>query len=147
MHDRFLGLYGYPDLQVDALTIEKIWDRFAKESRPPFLVQMEDGEFTAIDLYGGPGGGHILRSDGVIAKWEFEAFETPEEYKIEPDPDWCIGAIAIASERIPELRAVLPVRPEGTRDCDDCGGHGFTDLPGAPKFVLCHSCWGLGWRR
>jgi hypothetical protein len=132
----------YPGLRVDALTIEKIWSRFIKESRPIFSLQMEDGDFTAIDLYGGPGAGHVLRSDGVIARWEYETFETPVKYQIEPDPGCCIGAIAIASERIPEFRDVLPVRPEGARDCDICSGQGFTDLPGAPKFLLCQLCWG-----
>src|SRR5262245_3694241 len=53
--------------------IEKIWHRLTRESRPPFHLRMEDRDFTVIDLYGGPGGGHIPRSDGVVAKWDLDS--------------------------------------------------------------------------
>lgn len=142
-------------MRVDKITIEKIWRRFSQESRPPFLVRMDDGDFTAIDLYGGLGVGHILRSDGVVAKWDI-FIETDRErevglkpnceYEVELDPNWCVAALVIASERcIPELKEVLPRRPEGARHCSNCNGQGFTDLPNAPRFLLCQTCWGLGW--
>ncbi len=133
---------------VENALIERIWQRMAQEPRPPFQVQMPDGDVTAIDLYGDLGIGHILRSDGVIARWEidFEALGNEAEYEIELDPNWCVAALVIASKRnIPELHEALPKRPKGAQHCQNCDGHGFTDLPGVPKFVLCQVCWGLGW--
>jgi hypothetical protein len=129
-------------MRVDETTIEKIWRRFAHESLFIFPLRMEDVDFTAIDLYGGPGGGHALRSDGIVLYW---GEDTELEYEVELNPGWRIGALVIGSERIPELKEVLPRRPEGSRHCDDCSGQGFTDLPNAPRFLLCQSCWGLGW--
>ena len=129
-------------MRVNETTIEKIWRRFAHESLHIFPLRMEDVDFTAIDLYGGPGGGHSLRSDGFVLQW---VCDTELEYEVELNPGWCIGALVIGSERIPELKEILPRRPEGARNCDDCSGQGFTDLPNAPRFLLCQSCWGLGW--
>jgi hypothetical protein len=107
---------------------------------------MADGDFTAIDLYGGPGGGHVLRSDGVIVRWNWVSLEIGAQYEIEMDPNWCIAAVVIAAERIPELKEVLPVRPAEAQSCEECNGQGVTDLPNAPRFLLCQTCWGLGWR-
>ena len=132
-------------MRVNKNIIEKIWHRLTRESRPPFPLRMEDRDFTAIDLYGGPGGGHILRSDGVVAKWDLDSTELGVTYMVELDPGWRVGALAIGSERIPELKEVLPARPEGARHCETCSGQGFTDLPNVPRFLLCQSCWGLGW--
>jgi hypothetical protein len=129
-------------MRVNETTIEKIWRRFAHESRPIFPLRMEDVDFTAVDLYGGPGGGHALRSDGIVLQW---GGATEFEYEVELNPGWCIGALVIGSERITELKEVLPCRPEKARHCDDCSGQGFTDLPNAPRLLLCQSCWGLGW--
>jgi hypothetical protein len=133
-------------VRVNQTIIEKIWRRLAQESHPPFLLHMENAEFTAIDLYGGPGGGHVLRSDGVVAKWGYESLEVEAEYEVELDPGWRLGALVIGAERIPELKEVLPTRPAEARDCAECSGQGFTDLPNAPRFLLCQTCWGLGWR-
>ena len=85
-------------MRINKTIIEKIWHRLTRESRPPFPLRMEDRDFTAIDLYSGPGGGHILRSDGVVAKWDLDSTE------VELDPGWCVGALVIGSERIPELK-------------------------------------------
>src|ERR1043165_4301400 len=132
-------------MRVNNTTIEKIWSRLSQDLQPPFPLHMDDSDFTAIDLWGGLGEGHMLRSDGVVVRWELLDLSNTE-IKIEPNPGWCVGALVMASERIPELKDVLPRRPEGAPDCDHCDGHGFTDLPGAPKFLLCQFWWGLGWR-
>jgi hypothetical protein len=132
-------------MRVPLPIIEKLWQRRTPEAQVPFPLQMADGDFTAIDLYGGPGSGHLLRSDGVIVRWDWDTLETGE-YEIETDPNWCIAALVIAAERISELKEVLPVRPVEAWPCEECSGQGFTDLPNAPRFLLCQTCWGLGWR-
>jgi hypothetical protein len=131
--------------RVNQITIERIWRRLAQESNSPFLLRMDNAEFTAIDLYGGPGSGYVLRSDGVVAKWNYESLAAGVEYEVELDHGWCVGALVIGAKRIPELKEVLPVRPVWTQHCAECNGQGFTDLPNAPKFLLCQKCWGLGW--
>lgn len=135
-------------IRVDKALIERIWRRMSQDSRPPFQVQMPDGDFSAIDLYGDLGVGRILRSDGVVATWDidFEEIGNETKYKIELDPNWCVAALVLASTRnVPELKEALPKRPNGARHCQHCDGYGFTDLPNAPKFFLCQNCWGLGW--
>lgn len=44
---------------------------------------MENAEFTAIDLYGGPGSGHVLRSDGAVARWSCQSSEIEKNYEVE----------------------------------------------------------------
>jgi hypothetical protein len=48
--------------------------------------------------------------------------------------------LVIASERIPELRSLLPPRPTDAIDCARCSGSGWF-LGG----VVCPDCDGLGW--
>lgn len=111
-------------------------------SSAPRLALFPDGVLYTIDLHGGPGGGHVLRSDGGIFSWDviepgFRAEQT----------DWrCVQALAIAARRLPELRAALPRRPSDAHKCYTCMGTGFTDRQNAPQYVVCNSCNGLGWR-
>jgi len=132
-------------ISVNRTIIEKIWRRLAQEFHPPFLLHMENTEFTAIDLYGWPGGGHVLRSDVVIAKWSYDFVHKISNYEVELDHGWRVGALVIGAERIPGLKEVLPARPAEAQHCAECNGQGFTDLPNAPRFLLCQTCWGLGW--
>lgn len=132
-------------MQVQASTIEKIWQRCELAAQPPFQLWMAGREYTAINLYGGPVSGHLLRSDGVIARWDWDLLDSGENYAVESDPGWCLGALVIGAERIPELSEVLPTRPNQAATCVDCNGMGFLDLPNAPSFLLCQTCWGLGW--
>jgi hypothetical protein len=50
-------------------------------------------------------------------------------------------SLVIAAERIPELKSLLPQRPDHARDCAVCGGLGYI----APK-VACSDCGAMGWQ-
>jgi hypothetical protein len=55
-------------------------------------------------------------------------------------------ALVLAAERYPQLRALLPQRPAGTPDCEDCGGGGHVIIMGNASNIICGPCNGLGWR-
>ncbi|MDP3793126.1 MAG: hypothetical protein Q8R07_00030, partial [Candidatus Uhrbacteria bacterium] len=60
------------------------------------------------------------------------------------DPRFRIGAMIVGVRRFPFLRAMLPERQAGTKDCAEC--HGTGDLNTEQlSGILCITCGGLGW--
>jgi hypothetical protein len=81
-----------------------------------------------------------LRADGEIVRWHTDGDDPyPGVRPVEERYDW-LSALAAAALQYPELRAVLPHRPLGARDCV-CVGHPLF----APGKVLCPVCCGLRW--
>lgn len=62
-------------------------------------------------------------------------------HPLDPEDSVCaaLNAVAQAARVRPELRELLPERPEGAPDCPRCGGTGDED-----RWGMC-SCAGLGW--
>jgi hypothetical protein len=87
---------------------------------------------------------HFLRPDGEILVLDDESKEGPQ---VEHDGRCRLCALVQAASKYPELRPLLPARPEGTPDCKDCGGAGsFRVVAGGKEFRAgCGACCGLGW--
>jgi len=81
----------------------------------------------------------ILDENGDV--WEWSAFDV--SVQLVADGPRKVGAIAIASQAIPELTPWLPARPAGATDCELCQKTGWLQPP-KPN-LLCEKCNGMGW--
>ena len=111
---------------------------------PALAAQLR--EFDALYLYGTLGFDSVMRSDGTVLVAVDEHWGEPSA----PDPPWRVAspreralAIAAASERWPEVAALLPDRPATARNCHECGGKGWWSV--AETRFLCRACGALGW--
>jgi hypothetical protein len=108
-------------------------------------------EAGGILLFGTIGSEAYLRPDGTVwyrraTDWlnDEDKFEWHEGHGNER---W--AALVLGSRSMPELRALLPVRPLGTPDCVRCKGQGEILLNGQPTGkddgIICPTCGALGW--
>jgi hypothetical protein len=112
----------------------------ALETSNPQMAEWLRG-IDAVYLYGSIGTEAALFRDETVRFWVTENWDVcTETVEREGTPLERIGAIVLGSRRIPELRELLPVRPDGTPDCARCNGGG--EIFGG---VLCPACGGLGW--
>jgi hypothetical protein len=96
----------------------------------------------ALPIYADMGGCIALRTDGSFVFLDWETEKTSEEF----DQQFKIVALVNGSEKYPELKVLLPARPEGANDCEDCNGIGRPIIEGQVfKQAFCGKCWGLGW--
>jgi hypothetical protein len=100
-------------------------------------------ELDALYLFGTIGIEAILRGDSEVWVLSDEHWDDPAA----PDPRWRpadeherTASLVIASERMPELRSLLPSRPTNATSCSRCSGTGWLDGK-----VICPDCDGLGW--
>lgn len=101
-----------------------------------------DERLNGFLLSGGPGGASYLDADGEVWNCYWDVDGSGEMIERVPDGPIKVGLIAIAAERVPELAAWLPKRPEEAQTCDMCGGKGSSP-PETP--IQCARCFGLGW--
>lgn len=97
----------------------------------------------ALYLFGTIGTEAILRGNGEVWVRPDEQWDDPDA----PEPEWRPAdehertvSLVIASERMPEVRSLLPTRPTNALSCPRCSGSG--------RFisnVICPDCDGLGW--
>ena len=131
-------------MRIPEAIVDSVWRRYARDGRKIERMTFPDGTADAIDLEAGPGGGSVLRSDGMVFEWggdavDFVTLRVADERTI-------VRCLAIAARRrLPELRAALPTRSQDAVDCASCAGHGFLDLGEHPKAIVCFACDGLGW--
>ena len=127
-------------MKIPDAVVRIVWERLEARGLVS-LREFPDGKVEAIDLCGGPGRGYVLRPDGSIWAWdlEFEGHQAVDDRE-------ATRAICIAVQRIPELRSALLDRGPTATECEGCGGHGFVDLGDHPRWLVCVSCDGLGWR-
>jgi hypothetical protein len=123
--------------------VQLVWKR-ATESGRVFQHPFSTSPGEGVDIYGGPGAGHVLRSDGKVFEWEFGA-DAEVRYR-EADEHSATQGLVLGTRVFPELRAALPVRPGAAVQCDRCEGRGFVDFGQLPQALICLSCDGLGWR-
>ena len=86
----------------------------------------------------------LLYPDGSVLLSEYEMLDTgwsPCSFREATDKERIFWLVA-ASSRYPELRRMLPERPEGAPDCERCEGACFWSR-GYP----CEACSGLGWQQ
>jgi hypothetical protein len=95
-------------------------------------------EAAALPLYVGWWDTIAIRADGEVVCRSTEG-EYPGVRPVEDHDQW-LSALVDGSRRHPELRALLPARPEGAVDCR----HLAHPLYAEGK-VFCPECCGLGW--
>jgi hypothetical protein len=108
-------------------------------------------EAGGIPLFGTIGAEAFLRPDGSV--WYYEAVDwvnDPDKY------EWREGigndrwaAIVLGCRRIPQLKALLPVRPSDAPTCRRCNGRGeilvSVQADGSKRGITCPDCGRLGW--
>jgi len=100
-------------------------------------------DFDALYLFGTIGTEAILRGNGQVwvrpdEHWD-DANAAVAEWR-PADEHERRASLVIASERMPELRSMLPTRPPNAVGCTRCSGSGW--FIGK---VVCPDCDGLGW--
>ena len=83
-------------------------------------------EAGGMALFGTIGSGGYLRPDGSV--WIYDTDDWTAEALVwrwrRATSREALGAIKVAAERIPELAALLPGRPQDTPPCSACHGSG-----------------------
>jgi len=72
-------------------------------------------------------------------------FTNEDGTRRERRPRWLLVAIKAACRDLPELKSLLPRRPDTARRCDTCKGRGKVLRPWRRVGPYCDGCWGLGW--
>jgi hypothetical protein len=96
---------------------------------------------NALPVHSDPAGVLLLRSDGQVldvARGADGLAKPADSYR------WLLARVS-AARRYPELRVLLPRRPQHADSCAECGGSGLRHNPNPPAHALCRSCTGLGW--
>lgn len=116
-------------------------------------INSEDAHFRtlaqhlgALPIYADLGGYILLRPDGELLFVDID--QDPQDVRVMTtsiEPRWRTLALVVGSEKYPELRELLPVRPNGAQDCRTCGGRGRVDPTPEVRGLWCGECHGLGW--
>jgi hypothetical protein len=92
----------------------------------------------ALPISAGYNGWLALRPDGSLVY-----LDDTEQITEEKGAEIKFYSLLLGSEKYPELRVLLPARPENANDCKDCKGTGKSIIEGIQAF--CGKCSGLGW--
>jgi hypothetical protein len=85
-----------------------------------------------------------LRADGQVLCIDHESFSRRAEP--ETNPVTAYAALAQGARTYPELSELLTHNPAGLRQCEVCGGAGWTQAqPPAKGTNNCNRCEGMGW--
>lgn len=98
--------------------------------------------FDALPIYADMGGTILLRPDGELLGVYDDGVPSVLEHR-----GWRTIGLVSGAEFFPELRPLLPPRPNNAFDCHPCGGRGVERwwMEGRKGVTSCSSCWGLGW--
>jgi len=130
---------------------EYVQARMAEAIRKDPTVAKELDEAGGICLFYQIGSDVYLRPDGSVWFREYDQ-DSPEEdcnwREAQGNARW--GALVVGSKRMPELKALLPVRQPTTPDCSTCKGSGKLSInipsyEGSHGGMLCPHRGGLGW--
>ena len=127
-----------PDLPADlSESIRSLIARYkerADDQRLLHLAEAHDG----LPVYSDMGGDLLLLPDGNVIVFGNDDKEG------EPVSDsWATIAYLSAAKRFPELKSMVPKRPDNAEDCQACMGDGQV-VVGSLE-ILCGKCSGLGW--
>jgi|GraSoi013_1_40cm_1032412.scaffolds.fasta_scaffold254418_1 hypothetical protein len=106
------------------------WLRHAKASD----LSRVSSDGTGFRIYADMGGAIFIRPDGSMIS------ETGSSHPDPIDAKWRTVALVASMREHPELRELLPQRPDTAVQCGPCIGTGR--LLG----VICGTCFGLGWK-
>jgi hypothetical protein len=96
----------------------------------------------ALLLYFGWGTDFAIRPDGTVIRIDEVPIDDPSQDLWYANCNWQIVAVVFGARRYPELKLLLPSRPDDALTCPSCSGRGMILIGG--KQVLCE-CHGLGW--
>lgn len=125
-----------PELSAKIRQWAAEWENDHRLGSWPHRLGRERGVYL---LHGNSAYLWYLTPEGQVLTLDTDRFG--HRLEVEELPQAALNAVAQASHNHPELRELLPLRPEGARDCPDCRGTGQETSWGS-----C-SCHGLGWRR
>lgn len=109
-------------------------------TRLPEQTRSEVTRLNALPIGGGLWSAHYLRPTGEVLVVG-EDYDRPDEDHVYTDRARILQAIVWGCRLYPELRALVPERPEGATDCP-CLRQ--PDLFGQDG-VICPDCGGVGW--
>ena len=93
---------------------------------------------SGLPVYADPGGVIVLTLSGDFVGYGWDsAAVTPVVEDI-----WIAVALSALGRQYPELRELLPERPDEACPCPDCSGSGWL-MNGS---LFCGQCRGFGWR-
>ena len=126
--------------QTDDSLSELVRRRMAAQADADPTTRAWLDEAGGITLYGTIGHEAVLRPDGSV--WLYHDDNNPlGQWKWRQASDReRMGALVIASERMPELRRAIPSRPPEAANCVRCAGAGHIF-----ETIICPECGGLGW--
>jgi hypothetical protein len=137
---------------MDRVAVTPAQSAFIRERVERFDLEAADGErrylsalvraHKALPLYSGWTETIAIHEDGVMVRWVTEEWPGAQELD---DRTWVNLALVQGAARYPELRDLIPTRPDNALTCDSCQGAGR--IPGLPdnlKQIIC-GCGGIGW--
>jgi hypothetical protein len=117
--------------------IDRLIDRYQPDAHHGAWLGEWARQHRLLPVYFDIGGVIALGRDGSL--WGVAWDESPAPVRERGEPMLRIAALAVAARRYPELRALAPVRPTGTRSCPQC------TAPGEQVGRGCCWCAYLGW--
>ena len=96
----------------------------------------------ALPIFPDISGCLALRPDGSFVFCEWDTWICTEEI----EPVFRLVGLVNGSEKYPELKALLPARPENAVTCKECKGTGrFIIEDQVAENIFCGQCSGMGW--
>jgi hypothetical protein len=130
-----------PPPEIAALIRRRV-EELPGRGLPGWLVSLCE-EHCAIPLHSTQFDLWVLRPDGHVLCIDHDSVARWAEP--ETDPERAYAAVAQGARTYPELSRLLSTAPEGFRQCELCGGVGWTKAPGAQYADGCPRCAGFGW--
>jgi hypothetical protein len=120
--------------------IEQRVDRYADEAPTELRWQLPYVRaHGALPLYVGWTETAAIRPNGEMVRWSTEG-DWPGARELS-ERIWITTALVRGAARYPQLRRLVPSRPDGARTCEVCGGTGRFPLRSG---IICQ-CGGVGW--
>ena len=124
--------------------IKKLIQEFIAQSAPdPNNLRQLAIEKKVLPLIWDFGGVFTINPSGDIISFLWDHWGDPQ---VESDPRIQNSVLFGGSKRYPELKDLVPTKPDDARTCPDCEGTGIS--PYAEKLntdaIVCY-CGGLGW--
>jgi hypothetical protein len=123
------------------IQIQKRIDELIASSDPADLRRVAES-LNALPIWADMSGWLALRPDGSFVFLNGETEEVTEEVATQ----FKLVGLVNSSEKYPELKTLIPVRPDHADDCRDCKGTGrFIFESKVYNPVFCGKFSGLGW--
>lgn len=124
---------------VRKLIESRLADYLNNPDEEPIPIRPIARKHSALPVYRDIGGSLLLSPNGDVLSLSHD----DDVAMLEESQEWKIVALVSAAAKYPELSCLLPKRPPGMDDCEECAGSGRV-LIGSLK-AGCGSCHGLGW--